>query len=153
MTEEKKDGDEKSGFTVSDKRHFTSEGDVTSEPVEGEKAAEEASEPPRAEEPPQPPPEKGAPPPEMETGEEPPVDFTHLVMSLASTAFISLGVPDPVTKQKGPVNLKAASQMIDLLKVIGEKTRGNLTAEEEQLLTGISTDLRSVYVQASGFVR
>ncbi len=151
MVEEKRDPDEESEFKVTDKRHFTSGGDVVPDTSEPEKvdASEESPSPPPAEvSPVEPAPEKSAPPPE--TGPEEPVDFTHLVMSLASSAFISLGVPDPVTKQKGVVNLKAASQMIDLLAVIEEKTKGNLTDPEEQILKGIMTDLRSIFVQAAG---
>ena len=41
--------------------------------------------------------------------------------------------------------------MIDLLAVIEKKTKGNLTAEEEQILQGITKDLRSIFVQATGF--
>ncbi len=154
MVEEKENPDEESGFKVTDKRHFTSGGDVVPDSPDSAAvdAARESPAPPPAEaSPPEPAPGKSAPPPEA--GPEEQVDFTHLVMSLASSAFISLGVPDPVTKQKGEVNLKAASQMIDLLAVIEEKTKGNLTAPEEQILKGIMTDLRSIFVQAAGSVK
>jgi hypothetical protein len=154
MVEEMKDPDKESGFKVTDKRHFTSGGDVvpdSPEPAEVDAAEESSTTPPAEPSPAEPPPQKSSPPPEA--GPDEPVDFTHLVMSLASSAFISLGVPDPVTKQKGAVNLKAASQMIDLLAVIEEKTKGNLTAPEEQILKGVMTDLRSIFVQAAGSVK
>ena len=152
MVDEMKDSDKESGFKVTDKRHFTSGGDVvpdSTEPAEVGSAGESSTPPPAEPSPAEPPPEKSAPPPEA--GPEEKVDFTHLVMSLATSATMSMGVPDPVTKQKGAVNLKAASQMIDLLAVIEEKTNGNLTAQEEQILKGVMTELRSIFVQATGF--
>lgn len=161
MSNEKKDTGSQSGFKVTDKRHFTSQGDV----VEG--AGEEAAPPP--EEPSaSPAPEPTTPPPPAEPAREEPsakgpdeenappgeggkVDFAHLVMSLAGTAYHSLGMPDPVTRQQGKVDLTAASQMIDLLAVLDEKTRGNLSPQEEQILKGVLTELRALFVQASGF--
>ena len=156
MSEEKKQ-EESSGFKVTDKRHFTPEGDALEreeEPLEEEKDAG-ASHPPEdagaGEEPAQ---TAGGPaeePAGAGAGEAVPVDFSHLVMSLASTAFYSLGLPDPVTKKKAEVNLQAASQMIDLLAILTEKTKSNLTTQEEQILTGTLTELRAAYVQVSGF--
>jgi len=157
MAEGRKDREEQSGFKVSDKRHFTSDGEV----IEGEEATRETSPPaePPPEAAPEPPPQPEPPPPpagqpaddELPPGSDGKVDFTHLVMSLAGTAYHALGMPDPVTKQKGAVNLPAVSQMIDLLTVLDEKTKGNLNSQEEQILTGILTELRGLYVQASGF--
>jgi hypothetical protein len=160
MAEERKDTDDPSGFKVTDKRHFTSEGDVV--PENGESPAEAEPSTGTAPEAAAPEPEKTAP--ETPAAEEPApgpapggegekVDFTHLVMSLAGTAFHSLGMPDPVTKQKGTVNLPAASQMIDLLVVLEGKTKGNLSSQEDQILKGILTELKGLYVQASGFAR
>ena len=157
MAEDRKDKGEQSGFKVSDKRHFTSDGAI----IEGEAATEKDSprnEPPveTAPEPPRPSDPQDSPAAQPADGELPPgddgkVDFTHLVMSLAGTAYHALGMPDPVTQQKGVVNLPAVSQMIDLLTVLDEKTKGNLNPQEEQVLTGILTELRGLYVQASGF--
>jgi hypothetical protein len=57
-------------------------------------------------------------------------------------------VPDPVTGQPAEPNLGAAAQMIEILGLIEEKTRGNLTAEERQLLDQILYELRMRYVEA-----
>ena len=57
------------------------------------------------------------------------------MLSLAHTAAVHFGdIADPSTGQPGPVNLAAAQHMIDILALLEEKTRGNLSAEERQLL-------------------
>jgi hypothetical protein len=76
--------------------------------------------------------------------------FTAFVLSLASTAAIHFGdLPDPATGGRMPPNLGAAAQMIEILGLLDQKTRGNLTAEERQLLEQILYELRMRYVEAS----
>jgi len=58
-------------------------------------------------------------------------------------------VPDPVSGRKAEPNLAAAQQIIDILALLEQKTRGNLTAEERQLLEQIVYELRIRYVEAS----
>ena len=66
------------------------------------------------------------------------VTFIGFVVSLAHTAAVHFGdVPDPVSGETMPSNLPAAQQMIDILALLEEKTRGNLTAEERNLLDQI----------------
>src|SRR5262245_50780953 len=78
------------------------------------------------------------------------VTFLGFILSLAHTAAVHFGdVPDPVSGQANPVNLPAAQQMIDILALLEEKTRGNLTAEERQFLDQILYELRLRYVEAS----
>ncbi|MCF7832277.1 MAG: DUF1844 domain-containing protein [Candidatus Marinimicrobia bacterium] len=72
--------------------------------------------------------------------------FMGLVYSLTQSAFISLGkLPDPMT---GSIdrNLPQASQTIDLLAALQEKTKGNLEQEEERFLSRTISDLRLNYV-------
>ena len=77
--------------------------------------------------------------------------FTGFVVSLASTAAIHFGdIPDPVTGQPSEVDLVGAAQMIEILSLLDEKTRGNLTAEERQVLEQVLYELRLRYVEASG---
>ena len=81
---------------------------------------------------------------------EPAVTFLGFVVSLAHTAAVHFGdVPDPVSGETIPANLPAAQQMIDILALLEEKTRGNLTAEERQLLEQILYELRLRYVEVS----
>jgi hypothetical protein len=78
------------------------------------------------------------------------VTFLGFILSLAHTAAVHFGdVPDPVSGQTIPANLPAAQQMIDILALLDEKTRGNLTAEERQFLDQILYELRLRYVEAT----
>jgi hypothetical protein len=78
------------------------------------------------------------------------VTFVGFVLSLAHTAAFHFGdVPDPVTGQAGATNLAAAQQLIEILALLEEKTRGNLTAEERQLLEQLVYELRLRYVDAA----
>ena len=80
-----------------------------------------------------------------------PLSFTAFVLSLASTAAIHLGdMPDPATGQTSALNLEGAAQMIEILGLLDQKTRGNLTAEERQILEQILYELRLRFVEASG---
>jgi len=78
------------------------------------------------------------------------VTFVGFVLSLAHTAAFHFGdVQDPATGQTAQLNLGAAQQIIDILALLEEKTRGNLTAEERQLLEQLVYELRLRFVEAS----
>ncbi|NOT43038.1 MAG: DUF1844 domain-containing protein [Acidobacteria bacterium] len=71
------------------------------------------------------------------------VTFVGFVLSLAHTAAVHFGdVADPVTGAPLPPNLPAAGQIIDILALLQTRTRGNLTAEERQLLEQLLDELR-----------
>lgn len=77
--------------------------------------------------------------------------FTTFVISLASSAAIHFGdVPNPETGARAEPNLEGASQMIEILSLLEQKTKGNLTAEERQVLEQVLYELRLRYVQAAG---
>lgn len=96
--------------------------------------------------------EKVAPAEEPAVARElPKPDFASLVVSLGSSALFHLGlVPDPTTGEPGEPDLALARQTIDLVEILQEKTRGNLTPEEDQLMQSLLTDLRMRYVERSG---
>jgi hypothetical protein len=76
------------------------------------------------------------------------INFAAFVLSLAHTAAVHFGdVPDPVSGQRAERNLAAAQQMIDILSLMEQKTRGNLTAEERQLLDQLLYELRLRFVE------
>ena len=82
--------------------------------------------------------------------EESALTFMGFVLSLASTAAIHFGdMPDPITGQPGEVNLDGAAQMIEILALLDQKTRGNLTAEERQILEQVLYELRLRFIEAS----
>lgn len=77
------------------------------------------------------------------------INFAAFVLSLAHTAAVHFGdVPDPVSGKSAAANLAAAQQMIDILALLEEKTRGNLTAEERQLIDQLLYELRLRYIEA-----
>jgi hypothetical protein len=70
---------------------------------------------------------------------------------LAHTAAVHFGdVADPSTGVPGPVNLPGAQHMIGILGLLEEKTRGNLGAEERQLLEQVLFELRVRFMEAVG---
>ena len=81
----------------------------------------------------------------------PDLSFTAFVVSLASTAAIHFGdLPDPATGELSPLNLDGAAQMIEILSLLAQKTRGNLTAEEREVLEQVLYELRMRFVEATG---
>jgi len=124
-------GDSKGGFTVTDRRSFAETGE------------------PRPEEQPAP------APPGAEAGAEagagptlPAVDFHTFVLSLGSSALLHLGElehPDVGAPQK---DMPLAKHTIDILAMLDEKTKGNLTPAEEKLISSLLYDLRLRYVEA-----
>ena len=82
---------------------------------------------------------------------QPALSFTAFVLSLASTAAIHFGdLPDPVSGESSELNLDGAAQMIEILSLLELKTRGNLTAEERQILEQVLYELRMRFVEVSG---
>ncbi len=84
-----------------------------------------------------------------EPGDDFPIDFTTFVLSLSSNAAVHLDLaPHPEHDEPG-LNLPMAKQTIDILGLLQEKTRGNLTGEEERLLGEVLYKMRMEYVSAS----
>ncbi len=79
----------------------------------------------------------------------PPIDFNTFILSLASAALIDLGeVAGPDTQKHAP-NLPMARHHIDLIAMLGDKTRGNLSGEEERLMHQVLYDLRMRFIRAA----
>ena len=83
------------------------------------------------------------------------MDFSTFVMSLGSSAMIHLGkIPSPDApsprggERTGEVDLASAKQIIDILDILEQKTRGNLDDSEQRLLQSLLYDLRVEYVDA-----
>ena len=86
-----------------------------------------------------------------EENKAPTLDFNALVLSLGSSVIVHLGeAPDPTTDQKREKSeFVMVQQSIDLLAMLQEKTRGNLTPDEARFLDNMLYDLRMLYVQVS----
>ena len=81
-------------------------------------------------------------------GALPKIDFSTFILSLSTSTLYHLGIAeDPATGAKGEPDLPLASQTIDTLALLQEKTRGNLDAEEERLLSGLLYELRMRFVE------
>jgi hypothetical protein len=86
--------------------------------------------------------------------ELPEVDFSTFVLSLAHSVLVHLGVAAAPEGETVERNLPFARQTIDLLGMLAEKTKGNLTGAEEHLLEQLLIDVRSHYAaQAEKSVR
>lgn len=152
------------GFRVQDRRRFDAEGnirpadsesggDAEERPAPGEPKREAAAPAPPVEEPR---PSEGPGPAPEDLGSSGPVGFSELVLSIATNALVFLGRENPgdtgsVSASK--VDLRLASQNIDILAMLEEKTRGNLTSHESELLGSILYDLRTLYVETAKTVR
>jgi hypothetical protein len=137
MTEEQ---EKDRGFKVEDRRRFSAEGEVKPEfrdqPDEVEKASPSAGEQGNAAL------KSGT----KTAGEPSEVTFSAFIVGLSTQALVHLGeIPDPVTNQQSR-DLAGASQLIDILGMLQQKSRGNLSPEEERLLESILYDLRMRYV-------
>ena len=88
--------------------------------------------------------------PADESDQQPPlpeINFATFVVSLNASALMNLGaIEDPTTGETGK-NLPMAKQTIDILSLLEEKTAGNLSKDEENLLKSILYDLRIIYVK------
>ncbi|WP_022670839.1 DUF1844 domain-containing protein [Hippea alviniae] len=74
--------------------------------------------------------------------------FADLILSLAQSVYVLLGVvEDPFSKEK-KIDLKQAKYTIDLIEVLKEKTEGNLLKDEQELLEEVLYDLRMKYLYA-----
>ena len=79
----------------------------------------------------------------------PEIDFATFLLSLGSSALVCLGEMPAPGDEKVELDLPLAKQTIDILGMLEEKTRGNLTPAEENLLKGLLYDLRIKYVDAA----
>lgn len=75
-----------------------------------------------------------------------PVTFASFVISLGSSSLMLMGEQLDPRQEAMPVNLPQAKEIIDLLSVLEEKTKGNLTSEEQTVLRDMLYALRMKYV-------
>lgn len=85
----------------------------------------------------------------MTTQEEAQISFPGFVISLARTAAVHFGdLADPQTGEFQQPDLRAAHQMIELIAMLQDKTKGNVTPEEAKLFDDLLYELRMRFVQA-----
>lgn len=74
------------------------------------------------------------------------IDFSSFVLSMAGSAMMHLGEGPPGSPENA-LNLPAARQMIEILRMLQEKTKGNLSTEEAQLLQQVLFELQMTFVK------
>jgi len=127
--------EEEKGFIIKDRRSFDKEGELKEE-----KGASDGGSPKTKEE------KK-----EQDTQRIPlpEVNFNSLIFSLSSSALLNMGdIAEPQTGERKK-DLPMAKYSIDIISMLQEKTKGNLTEEEHKFLENILADLRLRYVKAA----
>ena len=139
---------QKPSIKVTDRRHFTRDGERRTEVDEDPEPAAPVSVPPVTA-------ETRRPESEAKFGRRPldepeGVDFTMLINAMAQPALLYLGeIPHPATGQPA-LDLEGARIQIDMLDLLRVKCRGNLTPQEDNLLESVLHQLRMRYVARSG---
>src|SRR5262249_52402569 len=118
-----------SGFTVTDRRSFNDAGESRDE-APGPSVPE-------------------TPAADVGGGAFPPVDFHTFVLSLGSSALLHLGEIENPNDGVSQKDLPLAKHTIDILAMLEEKTKGNLSTAEEKLIESLLYDLRLRYVEAT----
>ena len=133
MGSDKEKEEQEKSFTVRDKRFSaTKEAEVDSKIKEEKKGTES----------------QGADSSEQQV-ELPEINFVNFLFSISTSALIQMGeIEDPISQQTVR-NLPLAKQTIDLIGMLEEKTKGNLTPDEAKLIENILFDLRMRYVKAT----
>jgi len=128
------------GFTVQDRRRFSPEtGEARPEVAEPASPSASTAESSEA---------QPARPIESHQETLPEINFSTFVISLSTQALMHLGeIANPLSG-KVETDVPTAKQMIDILGMLRDKTKGNLSPNEERLLEDILFDLRMKYVEA-----
>jgi len=151
--EREEEKEQTKGFKVEDRRRFSAEGELKPEHRGPEQAESRTSASPG--------PAGGATGREAGQGQETPaskaalprreaapeITFATFVVGLSTQALVHLGeLPDPHMSQSA-ADLPAAQQLIDIIAMLENKTRGNLDRDEQAMLESILFDLRMKYVE------
>jgi len=134
-----KEQEDDQGFRVTDKRLFTEDGKVREDGAEEVRSSPETAKAPGNK-------PSAAAPAETPPGTGGQIDFPSYVLSYYTQSLVLLGeVPNPYTNKKEE-DLEAARHMVDILGMLKDKTRGNLSAEEAQLLDSVLYEVRLKYM-------
>ena len=140
MASEEEKQTEGKGFTVQDRRRFSPEtGEARKDaPEEAAAAAQPGADNIQS----------GAPARESDQESLPEINFSAFVISLSTQALMHLGeIANPMSG-KIEIDVPVAKQMIDILGMLRDKSRGNLNASEDRLMEDILFDLHMKYVEA-----
>lgn len=135
---------EEQGFRVTDKRGFQEENEPgvpeNAEKTEAKSSGETSSIPKEK-------------PRDQESSSRPPIDFLSYIVSYYTQGMVLLGeVPNPYTDKKEE-DIDAARHTIDILSMLEQKTKGNLSKEEQQLLESVIYELRMKYMAKTNRIK
>jgi hypothetical protein len=137
------------GFKVTDRRRFTAEGEARESDAgtdrsktTGTSGEDQTRATAGAKS------EAGEPDKETTDKGLPPADFSALILSLANSALVYMGMTGG-TDSPAPKDLIAAKRFVDMISLLQEKTKGNLTDQEQRLLNQMLFQLRMAFVEAS----
>jgi hypothetical protein len=134
MAEDKKD------FVIKDRRIFADENKDKEKEIKDDTSSEKEAEKRKT--------ESSAPGSDkIKEPQLPEINFPTFIMSMNASALVHLGIIEDPASGKKESNLPLAKQTIDILNMIEEKTRGNLSEDEEKMLKSILYDLRIIYVK------
>jgi len=136
--------EEKKDFVVRDKRTFSNEAQQDLEQEDPQAESQEQADTQEKSEP-----DSGEAQSDIQMPE---MNFPTFIFSLNASALFHLGVVEDPGTGKKEKNFPLAKQTIDILGMLEEKTRGNLSSDEESLLKNILTDLRLMFVKETASV-
>jgi hypothetical protein len=132
---------EEQEFKVTDKRGFRE--DPVSNPSEPAENASKADSSPKSE----------APPKQEAETSRPPIDFPSYLLSYYTQGLVLLGeVPNPYTNKKEE-DLESARNIIDILTMLEQKTKGNLSSDEDKLLESVLYELRIKFMAKTNRIK
>jgi hypothetical protein len=138
MTKEK----EEQSFRVTDKRGFREDGEPAAsyEQKEETPVADQFS-------------VKEERPPEKEAPPSPPIDFPSYILSYYTQGCVLLGeIPNPITNKKEE-HFEEAKHIVNILSMLEQKTKGNLSKEEQQLLESVLYELRMKFMAKTNRIK
>ncbi len=135
---------EEQSFRVTDKRGFRENGEPVP-PETSEKGGDKSVA--------MPPPAAETSPPGQETPPRPPIDFPSYILSYYTQGLVLLGeVPNPYTNKKEE-DVESARHTVDILSMLQEKTKGNLSQEEQKLLESVLYELRMKFMAKTNRIK
>jgi hypothetical protein len=135
---------EEQGFRVTDKRGFQEDGEAKAPETADKPEETPASDAAAA---------AGDARAEQEDSQRPPIDFPSYLLSYYTQGLVLLGeVPNPYTNKKEE-DIEAARHTIDILSMLEQKTRGNLSKEEQQLLESVLYELRMKFMARTNRIK
>ena len=139
-----KEQEEQESYRVTDKRSFKEDGESRVPDASETKEEKPAGEPYS---------ESGSDASGPKTEQLPPIDFPSYILSYYTQGLVLLGeVPSPYSGKKEE-DVEAARHTIDILTLLQEKTKGNLSQDEEKLLENVLYELRMKYMSKTNRIK